>query len=516
MPASFPLVQSAQATGPFGDPTNPTIDLGTVTEGNIIVAAIAYSEESEGSQVPTCSDGLGNLYILECQSGGAYNNLTPTSARNKNVSNVSCIFVAQGNFTTKYGGIVGGACTIKFSNVPVLWSSRTSPLFLFGAELQTPAYYQVFGTWCIDDAEGGLAEAHTLFRSVIANGSPGGADCSDTGIVDLTIAETLTGSEEEVNHTISAVALINPPLGACLVAIDYDPDAGFAGFTGWTSSGTVMQSASTGTGDGQTAAVFVLQTFPYLGGPPPTPPGGGGGSGGGGGGGGVGSGGPGGPGGGPGGWPGGGFPGGGPGSEGGQLTGDQIAAALTLLGLPSYTKVLGGGSLAACIQRARAVLLERKLRRLVDFWWLFPPFASDDVLVIGSVALPGIGTQAVALEYTVPSGLRFVMTHICIMASVAGALNSAFAPGDGSVSFVLDLNEPLGSTVPQGVPVKGFNALSVPLGSFNVRPWPLSCPRVFHPLDQLRWKVTNVSLGTSDVWVAAGVFGYTLQVDETS
>jgi hypothetical protein len=171
---------------------------------------------------------------------------------------------------------------------------------------------------------------------------------------------------------------------------------------------------------------------------------------------------------------------------------------------------------ATGVQRARK-LLAKEGRKLADYWWLYPPASADDVQATGSIALPAAAApQALVMEYDVPSGLRFVMTHVCIMASVAGALNSAFAPGDGSVTFVLDLNEPIGSPIPVGAPVKGFNALTVPLGSFEFGPWPLPRPRIFQPEDKLRWKVTNNTLATLDVWVAGGIFGYTLLPDEAS
>jgi hypothetical protein len=166
------------------------------------------------------------------------------------------------------------------------------------------------------------------------------------------------------------------------------------------------------------------------------------------------------------------------------------------------------------VKRATA-LLAKADRKLVDYFWLFPPSSADDVLETGVIALPADSDpQALVLEYDVPSGMAFILTHVVASAAVAGDLNSAFAPGDGSLVFVLDVNQPLGSPVPIGQPVKGFNALKVPLGSFPFGPWPLPCPRIFNPLDKLRWKVTNVSLTTASVFVACGLFGYTLPADE--
>ena len=166
------------------------------------------------------------------------------------------------------------------------------------------------------------------------------------------------------------------------------------------------------------------------------------------------------------------------------------------------------------VKKATA-LLAKADRKLADYFWLFPPSSADDVLVTGGIALPAdTDPQALVLEYDVPSGMVFVLTHVVAEAGIAGSLNSAFAPGDGSLVFVLDVNQPLGSPIPMGQPVKGFNALTVPLGSFEFGPWPLERPRVFNPLDAIRWKVTNVSNTTADVFVSCGLFGYTLPADE--
>jgi hypothetical protein len=172
---------------------------------------------------------------------------------------------------------------------------------------------------------------------------------------------------------------------------------------------------------------------------------------------------------------------------------------------------------ASYTKRANALLAGQD-RKLVDYWWLFPPSNADDVLVTAGLALPGItsapSVYSQVLEYKVPSGMIFVLTHTVNGAAVVGNLNSAFAPGDGSIVFVLDVNQPIGSPIPVGTPVKGFSALTVPLGSFPYGPWPLPAPRRFNPLDVLRWKVTNVSLATADVFVSCGLFGYTVPENE--
>ena len=171
--------------------------------------------------------------------------------------------------------------------------------------------------------------------------------------------------------------------------------------------------------------------------------------------------------------------------------------------------------LARALNQGAGTSLGKEGRRFVDYWWVFPPESSDDVIVTGGIAMPAAASpQARVIQYNVPAGLAFLMTHVVACAMVAGALNSAFAPGDGSLVFVLDVNQPLSSPVPIGSAVKGFSALTVPLGSFCLFPWPLACPRRFKPRDQIRWKVTNLSNTESNVLVACGIFGYTVPWDE--
>src|ERR1019366_896443 len=123
---------------------------------------------------------------------------------------------------------------------------------------------------------------------------------------------------------------------------------------------------------------------------------------------------------------------------------------------------------AAHVNKARALLAREESKSAWPYWWLFGGASADDVLVTGGIALPAdTAPQALVLEYDVPSGLVFVLTGVVIQACIAGALNSAFAPGDGSLTFVLDVNQPLASPLPQGAPVKGYEALAVPLGSFT-------------------------------------------------
>lgn len=173
------------------------------------------------------------------------------------------------------------------------------------------------------------------------------------------------------------------------------------------------------------------------------------------------------------------------------------------------TQMLGVGHVA----KAKALLSQRDNKALWPYWWVYPPFSSSPVNQFNGIALPGESDDALILQYSVPSGEVFVLTGLIFGAYLSGDWNTAFAPGDGSILGLLDVNNPLDNPVPMGAAVKGFQSVNVPLGSFQTGPFPLSMPFVFDPLDVLRWKVSNVSLATDDVFVAAGLFGYTVPQD---
>jgi hypothetical protein len=256
MGTSFPLIQKAVATGTdsitFGDP---------VSYGNLLVVAIGYNTASDGAALPGgVADGLGNYYKFYSASGAAIVN----GARNRNDSFMTALYVAQGTSATTYGGIVGGNCTITFTGMPALWSARPGLPIIFAAEFEVPDYYNVFATQCVDEALAGEASCNISFRSIVANGVAGGANCSDTGNIHLGF--TIVGSPTGTNHSPSAVALVNQPLDVTIVAIDYN-DAGNSQ-TGWTSTGTLMETAQAGAGSGgATWAAWAFQDFPYLNGP---------------------------------------------------------------------------------------------------------------------------------------------------------------------------------------------------------------------------------------------------------
>ncbi len=97
------------------------------------------------------------------------------------------------------------------------------------------------------------------------------------------------------------------------------------------------------------------------------------------------------------------------------------------------------------------------------YWWEYAPANSIPVLEYGGVQLPdSLGGQVLVLEYEVPKSFRFVLRGVIANAVYVDAgvtppvyVSVPFAPGLGSVTFTLDVNQDLGNPLVLGAPVKG-------------------------------------------------------------
>ena len=145
-----------------------------------------------------------------------------------------------------------------------------------------------------------------------------------------------------------------------------------------------------------------------------------------------------------------------------------------------------------------------KLRRLADrraqwpYEWVFPPpdsqrvhqEASLDVATGASGGPLVAGTQYQVLAYQVQNNYRFMLNGLVQL--YIGS--NTFVPGDGNVTWNLDVNIPVGITSPQGYPVQGFDNSGIPKGAYFsgiYAPYPLAPkPEIIGPSDTLRSKVT--------------------------
>ena len=147
--------------------------------------------------------------------------------------------------------------------------------------------------------------------------------------------------------------------------------------------------------------------------------------------------------------------------------------------------------------------MQRRNLRL-EMWpydWIFPPDDSERVHVEGSVDVSTliIGTTVEVVEYQVQNNYKFYLNGLVQL--YIGP--NTFIPGDGQITWFLDVNTPLGSTALQGYPVQGYDRSGVPKGGFATgvfAPYHLGPrPELLAPLDILRSKVVintgNINTG---------------------
>jgi len=171
----------------------------------------------------------------------------------------------------------------------------------------------------------------------------------------------------------------------------------------------------------------------------------------------------------------------------------------------SAQRVLSG---AAALKVADQIRKHQSNQELWPYEWIFPPKYAKRQRPHGTktVASMTVGTQAVILAYTVPTGFVFVHTHILrALCNAAG-----FIEGSGNATWQLDVNRPVGISSPQGYLVQGFENDTVTLGAFSGQPlfpWPLVQPEVYQSLDLIQDKVTITADITDGIFYSAFV-GY--------
>jgi hypothetical protein len=139
---------------------------------------------------------------------------------------------------------------------------------------------------------------------------------------------------------------------------------------------------------------------------------------------------------------------------------------------------------------AQAVGLAEKLsdRARWPYPWEYAPPGSVPVFALGSIEAPAIGTLTVVATHIVPAGMIFCLKGVVLTASVG----NAWVPGDGSIVFGIDVNRP-GAGNAEGIFLKDFGNIVVPLGSFQFGPWPIPGTemQLFEETSTIRIKVTT-------------------------
>lgn len=177
------------------------------------------------------------------------------------------------------------------------------------------------------------------------------------------------------------------------------------------------------------------------------------------------------------------------------------------------------------VSKARQVEAQREAKNQWPYRYIYPPESAIPVSVglgptvpgvnTAGIAMPAEGDQGLVVQYEVPNGFTFWLREVIADARASGVQSLPFAPGDGSIFWTLDVDQPIGQAFPSGAPVKDFANVQVPLGSweYGIR-FPLDMPLDFTARHTLRWKFTNVSNTTADVWCSAGLFGFLVPEDQ--
>src|ERR1035438_2061464 len=253
MSASFNLVQTAKSIG-SGSATFAS----PVAYGNLVVAFFGAYPNGYGFTYPTgVTDSLGNTYAAYSQGAGYLTN------------------VAYNSFLYAAQQIVGGSCTVTFNGWGGGGGFNSGPSVIV-AEFEVPDLYQVWGTginYLVSQRLNSysVADSSMEFRALASNGAIGGADCSDTGVVILTM--TPVGNNNALCHSsVVALALVNQFLDVFLVGGNYNPENPVSPYFTMGAVGTLINTTFEPTGGASSfpgcAGCLAYGDFPYLGGPP--------------------------------------------------------------------------------------------------------------------------------------------------------------------------------------------------------------------------------------------------------
>jgi hypothetical protein len=102
--------------------------------------------------------------------------------------------------------------------------------------------------------------------------------------------------------------------------------------------------------------------------------------------------------------------------------------------------------------------------------WTAAPPGSEHVFKAKTVASPANNNPLQILSYQIPNNQRFVFRGMVLNFSNP---NTVWTPGDGNITFSVTVNTPVGLVAAQGTAFKDYGAVTIPLGSFTLGPWPI-------------------------------------------
>ena len=137
-----------------------------------------------------------------------------------------------------------------------------------------------------------------------------------------------------------------------------------------------------------------------------------------------------------------------------------------------------------------AVRRELQALDVYPFPWETPPPGSEHFFGFGTVVTPALGTTVQVLQYNVKNNY-----HAAARAILFEYTGGAYNPGD--FTWSITVNEPVGSSLANGVPWKDYVNVPFNVGSRQAGPWPVLSGElsIFSSKDQIRMVATNIGLG---------------------
>jgi len=164
------------------------------------------------------------------------------------------------------------------------------------------------------------------------------------------------------------------------------------------------------------------------------------------------------------------------------------------------------------VKQARGLSKLRTNKELYPYDWVFP--STNAIRVTGSdrgiqsIPAPAPATPTVVVQYTVPTGFRFILTGILRYFSGSG-----FVEGSGNALWTADINE--GSYIAQGLANTPISMGSPAHGPWQIG-YPWSSPDIYKSLEVLRDLVTttsDISQGAPNYFIG-GFFGWLEPAEE--
>ena len=129
--------------------------------------------------------------------------------------------------------------------------------------------------------------------------------------------------------------------------------------------------------------------------------------------------------------------------------------------------------------------------------WVDPPPSAVPLNRRGTIFAPANTVQTLVASFTVPQAMEAVITHVVAFFSGNGFNQGQATTGVGNITWVIDINNPLGAA--SGYPATDFGSITTALGTPAGFPWPIPGGIRLSEQDTIRFKVETfapVQVGT--------------------